>query len=307
MIKPPRFMIAMGISLLIPCYALAAAPVVDESENFAILDRNEAADEQPLARENHTQNERRHRAVNDAIDMEYNDEQPIAQDTSAHNKRNQNNASLLNRIQSLEQEVQELRGQLEIQSHELSLLKEQQLTFYKDLDARIRGTAPLPKANAEKNPPIQTAPSIPLNEAQKVVPITNITPTAGNNPAEEQIRYLAAYDLVKSKRYPEAIKAMQSFADQYPKGGYTANAHYWLGELYMTQKNYPQSIQHFDTVLQQFPSSNKSAPSLLKSAYALAASGKKQEAIARLQQVIKNYPDTKTAQLAEQKLKTLGR
>lgn len=128
-----------------------------------------------------------------------------------------------------------------------------------------------------------------------------------NNPAEEQIHYLAAYDLIKNKRFNDAIPAMQSFVTQYPNGGYTANAHYWLGELYMTQKDYTKANSQFDIVLSQFPSSNKAAPSLLKSAFALASSGKKQEAIARLKQVIKQYPDTQPAKMAEEKLKSLNR
>jgi TolA-binding protein len=73
----------------------------------------------------------------------------------------------------------------------------------------------------------------------------------------------------------------------------------------MVKKNYPDAIQHFEIVLQQYPSSSKAAASLLKIGYALAESGRKQEAIERLQQVVKKYPDTNTAQLAQTKLDTL--
>ena len=47
------------------------------------------------------------------------------------------NAKLIDKIQSLQQEVQELRGQLEVQAHDLKLLQQQQVAFYKDLDARL--------------------------------------------------------------------------------------------------------------------------------------------------------------------------
>ncbi len=99
---------------------------------------------------------------------------------------------------------------------------------------------------------------------------------------------------------------MQKFVSQYPQGGYTGNAQYWLGELYMLRKTILKPLNHFETVLQQFPSSSKTAASLLKMGYALAASGKKEDAIQRLQQVIKNYPDTNTAQLAKAKLDALN-
>lgn len=309
MIQPSRRFIAISFACLLPWALFAEAPVVDESENFAVLEQNAAADEQPLAREQITSNDRYNHQ--ESIDREYNDEQPIARESASIKN---NNGSLLNEVQSLKQEVQELRGQLEMQTHELSLLKEQQLSFYKDLDARLRGGSSAPQSPNPSFP----APPKPITSSEvnkqtdmgalkKVIPVTTNSPSSSNNPAEEQIRYLAAYDLIKTKHFQEAIAAMQSFADQYPKGGYTANAHYWLGELYMTQKAYPEAITHFDTVLQQFPSSSKSAPSLLKIGYALAAAGKNPDAIVRLKEVIKRYPDTQTAKLAEEKLKMLRR
>ena len=74
----------------------------------------------------------------------------------------------------------------------------------------------------------------------------------------------------------------------------------------MVQKNYPEAIQHFEVVLNQYPSSSKTAASLLKIGYALAASGKESEAKQKLNQVIKSYPDSPTAQLATAKLKALN-
>jgi tol-pal system protein YbgF len=127
-----------------------------------------------------------------------------------------------------------------------------------------------------------------------------------SNPADEQISYLAAYELVKNKKYDDALSAMQNFVAKYPQGGYTANAHYWLGELYMVKKDYSEAIKHFDIVLEQFPSSSKCSASMLKIGYALAASGKTTDARTKLLEVLKKYPDTSTAELASTKLQSLG-
>ena len=307
MIKSCRLILATCIVCLLPWAVYAEAPVVDESENFAAYDQDQAVDYQPLA---HASRPSRNRN-----DLDYADEQPLARETTLPSSSS-NSASLINQVKSLQQEVQELRGQLEVQTHDIKLLQEQLLAYYKDLDARLRNAPTAPQGKPTPLTSLQTpspAPIVPVlstNPASshpvKVIPVANNT-LHNSNPAEEQIRYLAAYDLIKTKHFNEAITAMQSFANDYPKGGYTANAHYWLGELYMTQKDYPKAIVHFDTVLQQFPSSSKSAASLLKAGYALAASGKKPEAIARLKEVIKHYPDTNTAQLAETKLKSLNR
>jgi tol-pal system protein YbgF len=299
MIQCKSLLFVISLACLFPCIAGAEAPVIEESENYALLDNDQAAFEQPDV---HV------RKASPDSDEEY----ALANDheENSHLSATGKNVELLNKLQGLQQEVQELRGQLEIQAHELKLLQQQQLSFYKDLDARLRHETPgtsNPMALGQQSP--GKALPTPLEKSTSPTPlITQVTNNNGRgNPADEQISYLAAYELVKNKKFDEALTAMQAYVKQYPQGGYSANAHYWLGELYMVKKNYPEAIQHFDTVLQQFPSSSKSAASLLKVGYAFAAQGNKQEAILRLQQVIKNYPDTNTAQLAKAKLDTLGR
>lgn len=310
MIKSHRLLLSLCFSCLLPLHAFAEAPVVDDSENFAILDEQQAAMEQPVAK-----------AQLENIDGE--EEIALAKD---NRDSNDDNAGLLDKIQGMQQEIQELRGQLEVQAHDLKLLQQQQLAFYKDLDARLRNNGngsvkPGQSAQAEQpgqptelslGPQIATSPNnasetIQQEKSSSKIAITPVaTPPARTNPADEQISYLAAYDLVKNKRFDEALTAMQAFATHYPQGGYTANAHYWLGELYMVKNNYPKAIEHFEIVLQQFPSSSKAAASTLKIGYALAAAGKTDDARMRLQQVLKNYPDTPTAQLATKKLELLG-
>lgn len=309
MINYVRVLVAVCYVGLLPIQAYAEAPVVDESENYALLDEQQSAYERPVAKRQ-----------NDSFS--YDDEIPLAKEHSDSASR-ANNATLLDKIQGLQQDIQELRGQLEVQAHDLKLLQQQQLTFYKDLDTRLQSN-PSSKTQAKTNPSL---PSINANATPVAIepstakitpndPVANasvkpmVAPVVANggrsNPADEQISYLAAYELIKNKHFDEALISMEKFVAQYPQGGYTANAQYWLGELYMVKKNYPQAIHHFESVLQQFPSSSKSSASMLKIGYALADSGKIRDAIKRLQQVVKNYPDTNTAQLAKAKLESLG-
>lgn len=293
-----RFLIAASFACLLPFRLYSEAPVVDDSENYALLDEQQAAYERP--------------ATQYQSSSSYNTEEPaLASDSSeARTNHSNSNAILLDKIQGLQQEVQELRGQVEVQAHDLKLLQQQQLAFYKDLDARLRNEPP----KTAKNEPVADL-SLEQSAVAKNSPasLNNKPPvpvaTKGgthSNPADEQISYLAAYELVKNKHYDEALTAMQTFVTQHPQGGYTANAQYWLGELYMVKNSYSEAIEHFEVVLKQFPSSSKSAACLLKIGYALAASGKKQDAIQRLQQVVKNYPDTNTARLATAKLESLN-
>ena len=320
--KNSRWILPFYFASLLSFNALAEAPVVDDSENFAVLEEQQTAHKPSVARSsaqsNYDETEHALAKENDSIDA------------------NGNNVDLINKIQGLQQDIQELRGQLEVQSHELKLLQDQQLSFYKDLDARLHGSqiqANNSLPTTKNQPTVEASIEKPATTSKKAIstPVmpelatTNITPTAvvtpttnstqpvqtsassaNANPADEQISYLAAYELVKNKQFDEAITAMQNFTTKYPNGGYTANAQYWLGELYLVKKNYNEAITHFDVVLQQFPSSSKYSASLLKKGYALADSGRTDDAKARLQEVMKKYPDTNASELAHLKLETLG-
>ncbi len=320
MINCKKHIIATCFSLLIaPTMSLAEAPVVDDSDNFAIID------EQPGAvRPNYEQPQVENAEFDGShaekyqMDMAQDDYGPALakDDTNSNNNQVQNNvsdnAALIERVQTLQKELQELRGQLEVQSHELKKLQEQQLAFYKDLDSRINngaGKMSTAKEASELNNS-KTAGTTSVIKNPNVNPRGSTavvaTPASRVNPADEQISYLAAYELIKNKQYDNAIKAMQTFIQKYPQSGYSANAQYWLGELFMVKKDYPKAIVHFNTVLQKFPSSTKAAASMLKSGYAYAASGNDQEAKKRLQQVVRAYPGTQTAQLANLKLEAIN-
>lgn len=299
--------IAACFSIVFPLsFAWADAPVVDDSDRFAMMD--EQAYNAPAAQVSKYDNGF---GVDDDSPLVKEDHNPSYNEPSGDFK---DSAKLIDKIQALQQELQELRGQLEVQAHDLKLLQQQQLSYYKDLDTRLGapGTK-MPQTNLSA--PIAVSPKMPqaitpTTDKPKVAQAPAATPVAQTlprgNPADEQISYLAAYELVKNKKFEEAIKSMQIFVQKYPRGGYTANAQYWLGELYLQKKDYVNAIAHFEVVLNQFPSSSKAADCTLKLGYAHAAAGNKQEATRRLQTVLKNYPNTPMAQLAQLKLETLN-
>ena len=295
---------------LLLCFSMAVmakAPVFDDSENFALLEeQSQAADELPVARDE------AYSLDADALDASTSQDQP----------ENLRNIDFVNKIQELQKEIQELRGQLEVQAHELEELKQQQVSQNADETTNpttLPSNKPQEQAASHVEPPAQTEHEVEpwqpehektLSQATKdnqtsqksVQSVQNVRV----NPADEQISYLAAYDLVKQKQFSQATDAMQQFLAKYPRGGYSANAHYWLGELHLARKEYSEAITQFDTVIQDFKSSSKYAPSRLKLGYALADSGHIGEAKQQLLAVINRYPDTPTARLAHVKLEKLG-
>ncbi|MDF1827049.1 MAG: tol-pal system protein YbgF [Legionellaceae bacterium] len=286
--------VAMGLSCFLAWPAFAEAPVVDESENYALFDEQLAATEQPDFPLTQAQNIGEEERIALAFD-----------DTTRNEIPQDDDATLFDKLQSMQQEVNTLRGQLEVQTHELQVLKQQQLDFYKDLDARLRDPN-TSASNTVSNAVAQTSHPI-TQDAQDTQDAQETERSAPRgNPADEQISYLAAYELIKSKEFDKAVMAMNSFISQYPRGGYTANAHYWLGELYMVKKAYPDAIEQFKTVLKIFPSSSKTSDCSLKIGYALLASGQKNQARQHLQNVIRDYPDTHAAELAARKLENIN-
>ena len=289
-------LVATCLGCLIAWPAFAEAPVVDESENFALFDEQLAATERPVPLPEPVQSTPNHNA-NIALAFDDTSRDEIPQDEEV---------TLLNKLQTMQQDVNNLRGQLEVQTHELQVLKQQQLDFYKDLDSRLQNPNSPTQATAQTIP--ETAPGDAPDTNTNTTQVSTLPESTvpRGNPADEQISYLAAYELIKGKEFDKAVMAMNSFINQYPRGGYTANAHYWLGELYLVKKAYPDAIQQFQTVLKAFPSSSKTSDCSLKIGYALAASGQKRSARQQLQEVIRDYPDTHAAELAATKLETLS-
>ncbi|HDO7958712.1 TPA: tol-pal system protein YbgF [Legionella pneumophila] len=320
MINCKKSIITLCFVLMLPFASWAEVPVIDDSENFAMIDRQEEYDA-PLVNPKYDNPQIENAELDGSQNDNYSTDTSQSYDEPALVKEERStisdNAKLIDKIQQLQKEIQELRGQLEVQAHDLKLLQQQQVAFYKDLDSRLSNSSTSAKTVQNDKPATDISLGSNSPETLKVASPQIKTGSSNSkpqpvvavsraNPADEQISYLAAYELVKNKRYDEAIKSMQIFVQKYPRGGYTANAEYWLGELYLVKKDYSKAIEHFEIVLQQYPSSSKAAASLLKSGYAYAEKGDKQEAKKRFQQVVKTYPDTPTAQLASSKLEAIN-
>lgn len=255
--------------------------------------------------------------VQDAVPISSSDpEVPLSQDNSARysspSSFNPNNpASLLSKMNEMQSEIQRLRGQLEVQSHELAQLKEQQQAYYNDLDQRVTllssGKKPATLAIDDSPSSATSATTDTQKAAGAAVAATALkTPLiATTSGGDEESSYNAAYALIESKQFPQATSAMKNFILKYPNGKYASNAHYWLGELLIATHQDQEAISEFNTVIQQFPTSNKVSPSMLKLGFAYANLGDIEKARATLSEVESKYPGTTSAQLASARLETL--
>jgi tol-pal system protein YbgF len=213
-------------------------------------------------------------------------------------------------LQSLEREVRELRGEIELQAHELQQLKARQRELYLDVDRRLSELA-----GSRTGQPME-APPAPPSEPPMVVEAPRSTgpapaprvapPAAPGDPAEEAARYDAAFDLLKAGRYAEATRAFGDFLDRYPGGRYADNAQYWLGETAYVNRDFDKALAEFQRVEDDYPSSPKVADALLKIGYIEYEQEQWPRARQTLERLVEQYPATTAAQLARQRLRRMS-
>lgn len=185
------------------------------------------------------------------------------------------------KIENLNSNIQTLQGIVEKQTHDLKILSEQQKQFYQDLDRRLQQTS-------------QATTSPTLNA-------TNNSDTSQNTPAVtegEQKIYKDAFELLKSKKYDEALKAMTVYITKYPQGQYVVNAYYWTGEIYYLQAKAESAKMAFKIIVKNFPSSQKLPDALLKLAIIDIDAGHNEAAKNALLKIQQQYPGTTAARLA---------
>jgi len=213
--------------------------------------------------------------------------------------RTQSLSDLVLQIQRLEQEVQTLRGQIELQQHELNTLKTQQREQYLDLDGRLRGGDDWPGGAAPDapQPPVPPPPTVsaPAQAASVAAP--------ASAPAEgEKDAYTAAFDLLKQRQYDQAIRAFQDLLARWPAGDFADSARYWLGETYYVKRDYPAALTELQRVIAEHPGSQKAAAALLKVGYIHHDQGNREQARTTLLDVITLYPDSTESRLAQSRL-----
>lgn len=191
-------------------------------------------------------------------------------------------SELFFQLQTLQREVQQLRGMVEEQAYELQKLKQQRMDDYLDLDKRIGALSEGGGANADLDDRPRgrnTSDAERLSETQK---------------------YRDAYQLLRDRDIEEAINAFEDYLDEYPEGNFAGNSHYWLGEIYLLNEDLEQAQTWFERLLTDFPDDRKRADAQYKLGRVYHQQGKTQEAQALLEDVASGTSDA--SRLARQYL-----
>jgi len=177
--------------------------------------------------------------------------------------------------------LRELRGQNEETAHGLQDAEKREKDFYVDLDTRLR--------HFES----QEVAAVPQSPAA----VVDVDDPAAQNRAIE-----AAYALVKTGNYLDAIKSLLDFLQKYPVSVYVPDATLWLANAQFTLKDYKTSLLTYRELLKISPDNNKSPEVLFNIALCQLELKATAQARATLKQLLSKYPDSAAAAKAKKLL-----
>ncbi len=259
----------------------------------------------------------------------------------------QRDSDLLLQVQGLEHEIQRLRGLVEQQDHELQRLQggtapapEPKVSGGTTGAGPGKGT-PVAEPGASASPATpavgvgQAAP--PADEGVKakkgvestVPSLTTVAAPEAATKAEapdaareevktvteprqppvagEQEAYIKAVEPLKQRRFAEAAVTLADFIARFPKSENADKAHFWLAETHYVNRNIAAALVEFQTVLKDYPKSSKVPGALLKIGYIQDDAKDPQAARATLGEIIRRFPQSGEARLAQARLDQMQR
>ena len=144
---------------------------------------------------------------------------------------------LLNKINSLEKEIQTLLSQLEEINYKLNRIEDTQQLRYVDLDKRIHELEGI----------------LLVQEEIEGTNIDELDPLAGlieeDDASNEFDLWSDSLQLIEDGRFAEASEKLRYLILSVPEGNFIGDALFWLGEIYFLQENYIDSSDSFNELL----------------------------------------------------------
>ena len=177
-------------------------------------------------------------------------------------------------MQDLRDEVRSLRGLVEELSYDLQKMKQRQLDDYLDIDRRL-GLQNMQVNSTEvvtiEGERITNNNADDLSEpaiTQEAV-ASDQTPVLTDSVREYEVAVRQDYEaasnqLLKERNIDSATVALNMHLVDFPDSPFTANAHYWLGEIYLLKGDTELARKAFETIVDQFPQHPKSMDSNFK-------------------------------------------
>lgn len=244
---------------------------------------------------------------------------PVTKPIQAQALSNEVNPSLqwqlYQQVQQLQQEVRDLRGQLEVQANIIERMKQDARSRYLDLDQRITDLKNRPQPEVANTTPSTTSTATTTTTTTTVNAATATNPTTATptteettattppvvNPDDDKRAYFAAYQTFKTGGPNKAINPMRNFIKTYPQSTFIPSAYYWLGEFYLAAS--PADVNNakksFRIVVDNYADAPKAASAMLKLASFADVDGKTQDAVKLMLRIVKEFPKSEEATAAK--------
>ena len=213
--------------------------------------------------------------------------------------QNQGLLDMLQQIQRLQQEVTELRGQIEVNQHEMEKLSERQRKLYNDLDERVtRLDQPVSRTGtpADEAPPLEII--TPVEEvttagtgSDAALTVETLTPETTDEESVADEETLAEEMSVEEETVPPLEEqALQQPAPQ--ESPLVAQSQYQEAFGLLRNADYDQAIIEFDKFLAKYPDSKYSDNAQYWMGEAYYVTRRFNDAITEYMKLISNYPDS---------------
>ncbi len=227
---------------------------------------------------------------------------------------NQSMLKMLGQVEALQTELQQLRGMIEQQSHEINNLQQREQNIYADMNMRLQqlesASGVSVSAAVAAKPETYTIPvkqnNVTAPAAVKQTQVLPVKKVKSKSIGDEKVAFDKAFTSVKDSHYQQAISELEQFLQDYPDGVYSDNAHFWLGSVYKVVNDVPAAKTNFEAVYTQYPKSEKAGMAMLKLADIYSEENNTTKAQQLYARIISQYADSTAAHLAEKNLENTG-
>ena len=150
-------------------------------------------------------------------------------------------------------------------------------------------------------------------QTQNILQTINTPSPTGTKPSgpsanvpDADTLYKSAFSYYNGGQFQLATQAFQDYLQYYGDTDLASNAQFYIGECYYSLGNHAQAVEEYNKCLERYPNGNKQAAAQLKKGYALLEMKQKPAGIKELRSVTQRFPNSHEADLARQKLRTLG-
>lgn len=199
-----------------------------------------------------------------------------------------------NQIETLNQEIARLKGDLEVANHAVEITQQRQKDLYGDTDTRLR------KLETTATP----APAADATAVSGTAVAT--TPVAQPNKSTQEFQTLELADgLSREAKHKDAYAAYDKFLKDYPSSPLVPEAHYGMGYSQYALKSYKAAIATQQKLIAQYPESLKVPFAMMNIANSQIQLGQVTSAKKTLRELIAKHPNSDVTPTAQKRLKAL--